>query len=55
MRPQIGNALNAQRLKQEGEHMSGRLPDAWLEELRTRTSLEEVVSEYVPLKQKGRR
>ena len=28
---------------------------AWLEELRSRTSLEEVVSEYVPLKQKGRR
>ena len=28
---------------------------AWLEELRARTSLEEVVSEYVPLKQKGRR
>lgn len=35
--------------------MSGRLPDAWLEELRSRVSLEEVVSEYVPLKQKGRR
>lgn len=35
--------------------MSGRIPDAWLEELRSRTSLEEVVSEYVPLKQKGRR
>ena len=35
--------------------MNGRLSDAWLEELRTRTSLEEVVSEYVPLKQKGRR
>ena len=28
---------------------------AWLDELRSRTSLEEVVSEYVPLKQKGRR
>ncbi len=35
--------------------MSGRLSDAWLDELRTRSSLEEVVSEYVPLKQKGRR
>ena len=35
--------------------MSGRLSDAWLEELRSRTSLEEIVSEYVPLKQKGRR
>ena len=29
--------------------------EAWLAELRNRTSLEEVVSEYVPLKQKGRR
>ena len=35
--------------------MSVRLSDAWLEELRSRISLEEVVSEYVPLKQKGRR
>lgn len=35
--------------------MSVRLSDAWLDELRSRTSLEEVVSEYVPLKQKGRR
>ena len=35
--------------------MNGRLSDAWLEELRSRVSLEEVVSEYVPLKQKGRR
>lgn len=35
--------------------MIGRLSDAWLDELRSRTSLEEVVSEYVPLKQKGRR
>lgn len=35
--------------------MSGRLSDTWLEELRSRVSLEEVVSEYVPLKQKGRR
>ena len=35
--------------------MSGRLSDAWLDELRSRVSLEEVVSEYVPLKQKGRR
>ena len=35
--------------------MSGWVSDAWLEELRSRTSLEEVVSEYVPLKQKGRR
>ena len=35
--------------------MSGRLSDAWLAELRSRVSLEEVVSEYVPLKQKGRR
>lgn len=29
--------------------------ERWLDELRSRTSLEEVVSEYVPLKQKGRR
>lgn len=35
--------------------MSGWLSDAWLEELRSRVSLEEVVREYVPLKQKGRR
>ena len=35
--------------------MSVRLSDAWLEELRSRISLEEVVSEYVPMKQKGRR
>ncbi|MBQ6373510.1 MAG: DNA primase [Clostridia bacterium] len=28
---------------------------AWLDELRDRTSLEEVVSEYVPLRQKGKR
>ena len=34
--------------------MDGRF-QAWLDELRSRTSLEEVVSEYVPLKQKGRR
>lgn len=39
----------------EGACMSGRLSDAWLEELRSRVSLEEVVSEYVPLKQKGHR
>ena len=35
--------------------MAGRLSDAWLDELRSRTNLEEIVSEYVPLKQKGRR
>lgn len=35
--------------------MTGRLSDAWLDELRSRASLEEIVSEYVPLKQKGRR
>ena len=34
--------------------MDGKF-QAWLDELRSRTSLEEVVSEYVPLKQKGRR
>ena len=35
--------------------MAGRLSDAWLDELRSRTPLEEIVSEYVPLKQKGKR
>jgi len=35
--------------------MAVRLSDPWLEELRMRSSLEEIVSEYVPLKQKGRR
>ncbi len=35
--------------------MRGRLSDTWLNELRSRVRLEEVVSEYVPLKQKGRR
>ena len=35
--------------------MSGRVSGAWLEELKSRVSLEDVVSEYVPLKQKGRR
>jgi len=32
-----------------------RFTDAFLDELRSRISLEEIVSEYVPLKQKGRR
>ena len=32
-----------------------RFSDAFLDELRSRISLEEIVSEYVPLKQKGRR
>ncbi len=32
-----------------------RFSDAFLDELRARTNLEEIVSEYVPLKQKGRR
>lgn len=32
-----------------------RFSDMFLDELRSRTSLEEIVSEYVPLKQKGRR
>ena len=35
--------------------MPGWISDAWLEELRSRTNLEEVVSEYVSLKPKGRR
>ena len=35
--------------------MAGRFSDAWLDELRSRVSIEEIVSEYVPLKRKGRR
>lgn len=35
--------------------MAGRLSDAWLEDLRSRVPIEEVVGEYVPLKQKGKR
>jgi DNA primase len=35
--------------------MAGRFTDAWLEELRTRAPIEEVVGEYVRLKQKGKR
>lgn len=35
--------------------MAGKYSDAWLDELRSRVPLEEVVSEYVRLKQKGRR
>ena len=35
--------------------MAGRLPSAWLDELRSRASIEEVVSDYVQLRQKGRR
>ncbi|HIS03467.1 MAG TPA: DNA primase [Candidatus Pullichristensenella avicola] len=35
--------------------MSARFSDAWLEELRARLSIEEIVSEYVRLKPKGHR
>ncbi len=35
--------------------MAGRFTDAWLEELRSRVPIEEVVGEYVRLKQKGKR
>ena len=35
--------------------MAGRLSDAWLDELRSRLNIVDVVSDYVPLKQKGRR
>ena len=38
-----------------GVRMAGRFSDAWLDELRSRVSIEEIVSEYVPLKRKGRR
>ncbi len=35
--------------------MAGRLSDAWLDELRSKVSIEEVVSDYVRLRQKGKR
>ncbi len=35
--------------------MAVRLSDAWLDDLRSRLNIVDVVSEYVPLKQKGRR
>jgi DNA primase len=35
--------------------MSGRIPDAWLDELRARLNIVDVVSDYVQLKPKGRR
>ena len=35
--------------------MAGRFTDSWLEELRSRVTIEEVVGEYVRLKQKGKR
>ncbi len=35
--------------------MAVRFSDAWLDELRSRANLEEIVSGYVPLKQKGKR
>lgn len=35
--------------------MAGRLSDAWLDELRSRLNIVDVVSEYVALKPKGRR
>ncbi|MBR3503984.1 MAG: DNA primase [Clostridia bacterium] len=35
--------------------MASRLPDAWLDELRSRVEITDVVAEYVELKQKGRR
>lgn len=35
--------------------MAGRFTDAWLEELRARAPIEEIVGEYVRLKQKGKR
>ena len=35
--------------------MASRLPDAWLEELRSRVDIVDVAAEYVELKQKGRR
>ncbi len=35
--------------------MASRIPDAWLEELRSRVDIVDLVSDYVELKQKGRR
>ena len=35
--------------------MASRLPDSWLDELRSRVDIVDVVAEYVELKQKGRR
>lgn len=35
--------------------MAARFSDAWLDDLRSRVSIEEIVSQYVPLKQKGSR
>ena len=35
--------------------MAGRIPDAWFDELRNRLNIVDVVSDYVTLKQKGRK
>jgi len=35
--------------------MASRIPDAWLDELRSRVDIVDLVSDYVELKQKGRR
>lgn len=35
--------------------MAGRVPDAWLDDLRSRVDIVDVVSDYVALKQKGKR
>ena len=48
-----GDERRRERLR--GVRMAGRFSDAWLDELRSRVSIEEIVSEYVPLKRKGRR
>ena len=47
--------INTVRQSAKGKDMAGRLSDAWLDELRSRVPIEEVVGEYVPLKQKGKR
>lgn len=39
----------------QGVRMAARFSDAWLDDLRSRVSIEEIVSQYVPLKQKGSR
>ena len=35
--------------------VAGRLSDAWLDDLRSRIDIVDIVSDYVPLKQKGRK
>lgn len=43
------------RMIRKGESMAGRFPPAWLDELRARADIVQVVSAYVPLKRNGHR